>query len=139
MPVDLTGDISEAIGNALAERTVVLVGTASADGEPDIAYKGSAMVWDAEHMAFWERAGGQTLQNLTDNPKVCLLYSNPQRGGWRFFGVAELHRQGDMRDQIMARTVQAELDRDPERKGVGVLIRIDRVIQGRSVIMSRDS
>ena len=30
----------------------------------------------------------------------------------------------------MARTIPAELERDPERKGVAVMIRVDRVLGG---------
>ena len=137
--IKLTDQMRDAIDNALAEGAPIVVATASRAGMPDIAFKGSVMVFDDEHMAFWERSGGQTLRNLEENPQVCLLYRNPQRGlAWRIFGVAELHRDDALRRQIMDRTVEAELNRDPERKGVGVLIRVDRVIQGRDVIMQRD-
>ena len=47
---------------------------------------------------------------------------------WRFFGDAAVHEAGEIRDQVMARTVQAELDRDPERNGVAVLIRVEKVL-----------
>ena len=51
--------------------------------------------------------------------------------------VAELHRDGATREQIMAKTVEFELARDPERKGAGVLIRVDRVLQMGQEIMRR--
>jgi hypothetical protein len=106
---------------------------------PDIAFKGSAMVWDTEHLAFWERSRGETLRNLEENPHICLMYRNPERQlAWKFFGMAELHADDALRQQIMDRTIEVELNRDPERKGVGVLIRVDRVVQGREVIMQRD-
>ena len=38
----------------------------------------------------------------------------------------------------MERTVQAELDRDPERTGVAVLVRVNRIVAGRNVIQSRE-
>ena len=37
----------------------------------------------------------------------------------------------------MDRTIQAELDRDPERKGVAVIIRVDRVL-GRNFEQKRE-
>ena len=46
---------------------------------------------------------------------------------WRFWGTAELLRTGEVREGIMARTYQPELDRDPERKGVAVLIKVNKV------------
>ncbi len=136
--ISLTDEMQQAIDVALAEGAPVIVASAGQAGEPDMAFKGSVMVFDREHLAFWERSHGTTLQNLTENPQVCLLYRNPARQlAWKFFGAAELHREGDLRRQVMERTVEAELNRDPERKGVAVLIRVDRVMRGREVIMSR--
>jgi hypothetical protein len=138
--IDLSGDIEKAINSSFADQLVVMVASASAAGMPDIAFKGSTMVFDDEHMAFWERSHGQTLRNLAENPQVCLLYRNPQaRVAWKFFGVAELHREGDLRQQIMDRTVEFELGRDPERKGVAVYIRVDKVISAGQVLMEREA
>ena len=132
-------EMAEAVNSALAEGNTCLVASASLAGMPDIAFKGSVMVFDQDHLAFWERSKGQTLRNLDENPQACVLYRSPQRGvAWRFYGAAELHRDGPTRDQIMARTVEVELNRDPERSGVAVLIRVDRVIAGRNVLQSRD-
>lgn len=137
--IHLTEEMRDAINNALADGTPVVVATASPDGRPDLAFKGSVLVWDPEHLAYWERSRGETLRNLEANPHICLLYRNPQRGlAWRFYGIAELHPDGDLRARIMERVVPAELERDPERKGVAVLIRVDRVLRGRDVIMARE-
>ena len=132
-------EMAEAVNSALAEGNACLVGTASGSGMPDIAFKGSMMVFDQDHLAFWERSKGQTLSNLEGNPQACVLYRSRERGvAWRFYGVAELHPDGDLRQQIMERTVEAELSRDPERTGIGVLIRVDKVVAGRNVIQSRE-
>ena len=45
----------------------------------------------------------------------------------RFYGEATIYKDGPIRDQIMAKTVQAELDKDPERKGYGVMVDVSRV------------
>ena len=136
--IDLT-EMAEAVNTALAEGTTCLVATAARSGMPDIAFKGSTMVFDRDHLAFWERSKGQTLRNLEENPQACVLYRSPQRGvTWRFYGVAELHAAGETRDRVMERTVEAELSRDPERQGVAVIIRVDRVIAGRQVLQSRE-
>lgn len=136
--IDLS-EMAEPVNNALAEGNVCLVGTASPSGMPDIAFKGSVMVFDQDHLAYWERSKGQTLQNVIDNPHACVLYRSRERGvAWRFYGVTEVHETDDVRRQVMERTVPIELDRDPERTGVAVLIRVDRVVAGRNVIQSRD-
>lgn len=135
--IDLT-EMTEPVNSSFQERNICLIATAASNGMPDIAFKGSMMVYDQEHLAFWERALGQTLQNLTENPRACVLYRSVERGVmWRFFGDAELYRDGPVREQIMRRTVQAELERDPERNGVAVLIRVDKVL-GRGMSQQRE-
>ena len=83
------------------------------------------MVWDKDHLAFWERAHGTTLENLRENPHAAMFYRNRDRGvgARRFFGVAELYPTGEIREAVRSRTVQAELDRDPDNKGVAVVVR----------------
>ncbi len=137
--IQLTDEMKAAFSTALKDMSPVLVASAGKLGMPDIAYKGSSMVFDDEHLAFWERAHGTTLQNISENGQVCLLYRNAAtRLSWKFFGVAELHREGPMRDAIMSRTIEFELGRDPDRKGVGVLIRVDSVMQAGKEIMRRE-
>ena len=135
--IDLS-EMAEAVNVAFAEGTPCVVATASRDGRPNLAFKGSLMVFDQEHLAFWERAHGETLDHLRENPSIACLYRNPQRGlAWRFYGEAQLHGEGPVREQIMERTIEAELKRDPERKGVAVLIRVDKVI-GRGSVQERE-
>lgn len=139
MAIDLTDEMRAAFATAVADGAPVLVASASSSGMPDIAFKGSAMVWDTDHIAFWERARGQTMRNLEENGQACVLYRNAAtRVAWKMFGVAEVFQEGDLRAAIMARAVQFELDRDPERKGAAVLIRIDRVLQAGQLLMERE-
>src|SRR5712692_8623627 len=127
MPIDLT-TYAEAIAQALAEGTFCVLATAGEDGVPNIGLKGSVMVFDKDHLAYWERTRGKHLANLRGAPGAAVLYFNRERGKYvRFFGQAELYEDGSIREQVMERTVAAELDRDPERKGIAVLIRVDRV------------
>ena len=127
MPIDLS-EMAEYVDKSGPDGYTMLVATASKAGAPDLAFKGSVMVWDKDHLAFWERAHGQTLANLEENPQVAVVYRNRDAGkAWRFWGTAELLRDGETREGIMGRTFQPELDRDPERKGVAVLIRVDKV------------
>ncbi len=136
--IELTEEMSTAIDKALMDRLPVTVATSSAEGMPDIVFKGSTMVFDKEHLAFWERSLGQTLRNMEANPQICLLYRNPEaRVAWKFFGTVELHREGPVRQQVMDRTVEFELSRDPERKGVAAVVRVDKVIAMGQVLMER--
>jgi predicted pyridoxine 5'-phosphate oxidase superfamily flavin-nucleotide-binding protein len=137
--IELTDEMRDAIDNNRAQGAPVMLATAGKSGMPDVVYKGSTMVWDNEHLAYWERARGQTLRNLEENPQICLFYRNPQtRLAWKFFGVAELLYEGDLRQRVMDRTIEAELAMDPERKGVAVIVRVDRVLQAGRVLMQRE-
>jgi general stress protein 26 len=139
MPIALTDEMTKALENALTDRSPCLVATASSQGVPDVSYRGSVMVFDDEHLAFWERAKGETLHNLEQNPNVCVFYRNAEtRVGWRFYGAAEILTGGATRLQIMERVNQFELAQDPERTGFAILIRVDRVRARNDTIMQRD-
>ena len=132
-------EMAEAVNAALEDNTPCVLATASKDGVPDIGFKGSMMVFDNDHLAYWERSRGQHLDNVRENPRVAVLYRNSERGRlhWRFYGEAELHADGDLRETIMGRVVQRELDSDPERKGIAVVVRVDRVFSSRQLIQER--
>ncbi len=139
MPIVLTEEMGAALENALVQRSPCLVGTASAEGVPDISYRGSVMMFDAEHLAFWERAKGETLTNLIENPSIVVFYRNPEtRQTWRFYGKAEVLKDGPVRGQIMERVNQFELAQDPERTGYAILIRVDRVRERSETVMVRE-
>ena len=105
-----------------------LLGTASREGMPQISMKGSVLVFDRETLAYWERAKRSAMENVADNPRVVIFYRNPaKRITWRFYGTATVFEAGAIRDNVMNRTVQGELDRDPERVGVAVLVKVDRI------------
>jgi len=126
--IKLTDDIKERIGKAFKEKKYCVWATSSKDGFPDISFRGSTFVWDDEHIAFWDRSRGISTKNLEGNPNVCMLYIDlTDRVGWRFYGKATLYKEGEMRQKIMDRTIKDELDKDPERKGNGVLVQVDKI------------
>ena len=137
--IKLIDQMRELIDNALANGCPCILATASPDGEPDIGLKGSMMVFDDESLAYWERTRRQHLKNITANPKVIVLFRDTKtKVNWRFHGVATVHDSGAVRDQVMARTVPAELEKDPERKGSAVVISIEKVTNlGGQVLQSR--
>jgi hypothetical protein len=50
----------------------------------------------------------------------------PWPGSRACCGTAEVHRSGPAHDEVWRRLVQPEKDRDPEKKGYAVLIRVER-------------
>jgi hypothetical protein len=121
--------------NTAFPMNVCLVATVLPNGFAQVTPRGSTMVFDDEHLALWERGRGTTTENLQDGTKVTVFFRKPQlresgvlpKGGIaRFYGVAKLHKSGPVYEEIWQRLIQPEKDRDPEKKGFGVLVKIDR-------------
>ncbi|MBI2985325.1 MAG: pyridoxamine 5'-phosphate oxidase family protein [Deltaproteobacteria bacterium] len=79
--IQLNDKITELVDNALANGCPCILASAAADGEPDIGYKGSLMVFDHESLAYWERTRCQHLKNVLANPKVVVLFRDPKARG----------------------------------------------------------
>ena len=128
------------INNGLADGFPCVVGTASHDGQPQISFKGSVLVYDQESLAYWERSKRSALENVGENSKVVILYRNTdKRIVWRFYGTATVHEGDAVREDVMSRTVQAELDRDPDRQGVAVVVRLNKIAElSGNVLQTRD-
>jgi predicted pyridoxine 5'-phosphate oxidase superfamily flavin-nucleotide-binding protein len=104
-------------------------------GFAQITPRGSTMVYDDQHLALWERGKGSTNALLKNGTKVTVFFRKPQlreagllpKGGIaRFYGTAEIHKSGAVYDEVWRRLVQPEKDRDPEKKGFAVLIKVER-------------
>lgn len=139
--IKFTGEMIERVNNAYKEKKYCVWATTASDGFPDMSFRGSTFVFDDQHIAFWDRSLGDGTKSLEQFPKVSMLfYDKENRLGWRFYGTVTVHKSGAVREQIMGRTCQAELDKDPERKGYGILVRIDKIrgYSGSNVVQSRD-
>ena len=133
---------SEIVDNARTDHeqalTTGLVATSN-DGQPDLALKGSLMVWDKDHLAWWERSKRETLAALGTNPRVAVFVRNPTRDRrtLRFYGTARVVDDPELRERVWERVRQVEKDTDKEKQGVAVIVRIDRVRAGPSDIQRR--
>ena len=115
-------------------RNVCLVGSVLPNGFAQITPRGSTMVFDDDHIALWERGKGSTSANLKDGTKVTVFFRKPSlreagvlpKGGIaRFYGTAG-SKAGPAYEEVWRRLVQPEKDRDPDKKGFAVLIRVER-------------
>ncbi len=114
---------------------VCTVGTVLPDGYAQITPRGSVQVYDDDHISLWERGRGSTTTNMNDGSKVTVFYFNydlmasgvlPIAGIARFYGTAELHKSGPVYDKVWERLIQPEKDRDPDKGGWAVLIKIEK-------------
>jgi len=82
---------------ALVKGQQAFVATATPDGIPSIAPKGSTRVLDEEHIIFSESAGKRTFENIKKNPKVAIVVCDTaQVKCLRFSGTAEIVTEGPL-------------------------------------------
>jgi hypothetical protein len=72
---------------------------------------------------------------MADGTKVTVYFRKPSLradgilplgGIARFYGTAKIVRSGPEYEEVWRRLVQPEKDRDPEKKGYAVLIKVER-------------
>ena len=75
------------IRSAWDDGSPCLLATQGPNG-PNISPKGSMVVFDDDHLAYWERSKKQALENLGHDKRVCVMYANfkAQREGVLDFG-----------------------------------------------------
>jgi hypothetical protein len=139
----LSDTIKKLINNAWDDGYPCMLATTGKDG-PNISPKGSLIVYDDQHLAYWERSKKKALENLGQDLRVVVMYSNfkAQRdkvldsGFLRFWGTAELHEAGPVHDAIFAKLNKREQEHVGADTGIGVLIKISRAvdIHGTSLI-----
>ena len=129
----LSQKLKDMITNAWTDGVPCLLGTAGPNG-PNISPKGSLVVFDDQHLAYWERSKKKALENLQHDNRVIVMYENfrAQREGalesgfLRFYGTAELHESGPIHAKIFALLSPREQTHDGADTGIGVLIKIER-------------
>ena len=130
--------IRDLIQSAWDDGYPCLLGTHGPEG-PNISPKGSMIVFDDNHLAYWERSKKQALANLDHEKRVCVMYANfmAQREGvlgsgfLRFYGTAEMYESGPVHQAIFERLRPREQTHVGADTGIGVLIKIDRAMDVR--------
>ncbi len=125
--------IRDLILSAWDDGSPCLLATQGPEG-PNISPKGSMVVFDDEHLAYWERSKRQALANLGHDKRVCVIYANfkAQRDGvlesgfLRFYGTAEMHESGPVREAIFKLLLPREQTHVGADTGIGVLVKIER-------------
>ncbi len=104
------------------------------------------IVYDDEHLAYWERSKKLALDNLRAEPRVVVIYSNRGKferkevpypvGILRFYGTAEVVERGELRDRIRTMLPEREINHEGAEEGFAVLIKLDRAedMRGTSVM-----
>jgi Pyridoxamine 5'-phosphate oxidase len=138
----LSDTIKTLIRNAWDDGYPCLVATEGPAG-PNISVKGSMIVFDDTHLAWWERSKKTALVNLAHDKRVCVMYSNfkAQRDGvlesgfLRFFGSVELHENDAIHKAIFDKLLPREQTHVGADTGIGAMLKIDHAadIRGKTI------
>jgi len=75
--------------------------TVCPDGSPNLSPKGTATVWDDDHLVFADLGSPVTIDNLTHNPAFELNVLDAfVRKGYRFKGTAQIVTEGAIFEEI---------------------------------------
>jgi pyridoxamine 5'-phosphate oxidase-like protein len=144
--IQMTAEMGRWLDLAPEDGAPCLVGTSTKDGRPQISPKGSVALFDPETLSFWERSFRSSYGAIEENPQVVVYMRNPKRkeiphrgAALRFHGVARIATSDAERERAWQLSSKGEQERDPERKGVAILIRVDLIedLAG-TVVMERD-
>jgi hypothetical protein len=112
---------------------VCLIGSVLPNGFAQITPRGSTLGYDDDHIMLWERGTGSTTAHIKDGTKLTVYYQNfgkrdvlPMGGICRLYGTAKVYRSGPIYDKVWEKLIPPEKERDPEKKGYAVLIKIER-------------
>jgi hypothetical protein len=125
--IQLDDDTREAINGAFAARNFVVLGYVGDEGAPHLSFRGSTQVFGPDQLAIWVRnPDGGLVRAVRTRPKVSLLYrSSEPRRILTFTGRGRVEPGAN--DVVYANAHPAERDRDPEKKGVALIVDLDDV------------
>jgi len=138
----LSDTLKTLIRNAWDDGYPCLVATSGPLG-PNIAPKGSMVVLDEQHLAWWERSKKGALENLRHDPRVCIMYSNfkAQRDGLlesgfiRFFGKVELIESGPVHEKVFSLLLPREQTHVGADTGFTAVVRIEKAMDARGQVL----
>jgi hypothetical protein len=127
--LELTGDIAAAINGAGEAGTAIVIAYVDAQGAPSMSYRGSTQVYSPHQVAVWARNPNEGLAvAVKERPLVSLMYLNRQTPGPYFLSIKGRARvDPEANQQVYDNMMKGERDRDPDRKGVAVVVDVDTV------------
>jgi hypothetical protein len=127
--LDLSGEIATAINEAAGHGRALVLGYVADDGTPSLSFRGSAQVYSSSQLAVWARKPDEGLAvAVAERPAVSLLYLSRDTPGARYLSIKGRARVApEINDVVYDRMFGPERERDPDRKGVAILIDVDTI------------
>jgi hypothetical protein len=127
-PLTLSDEIKAMVNGALTNGTPLLLAAVSAAGKPVVSFRGSVQTYSDDQLGLWARhSQGGTLEAISANPNVVLVYRSPTTPVLQFHGRAWITTDAAERTRVFENAPEREQASDPERKGAAVIVDLDRV------------
>jgi len=128
LAIVLDDEIKGLINAATVSGAPMILASVDASGRPRLTFRGSLQAFSDNQIGFWARnAEGSTMANIAGNPNVAMMFRNPQtRVMLQLSGRARVAEGAD-RDRVYDNAPEFERKADLEKKGVGVIVDLDRV------------
>jgi hypothetical protein len=127
--VNLTGEVAAAINGAALRGHPLALAYIRDDGSASLSFRGSTYVRGSTELAIWARERETGLAAaITDRPRVSLVFFEIDGPGPRYLAIEGRARVvPELNDEVYGAIVEPERQRDPERKGVAVVIDVNSV------------
>jgi len=124
----LTQEIKDLVNGALESGNPILLAAVDARNRPVLSFRGSTAVHGDDSLGLWVRnVEGGTVEAIRHNPQVALMYRSATVPFVKFEGRAYVATDPAERDQVFEAAPERERKADLERKGLAVVIELDKV------------
>ena len=91
------GILTDDMKRVVRQQRMGFMATVCPDGSPNLSPKGTATIWDDDHLVFADLGSPVTIENLGHNPACEInVLDTFLRKGYRFKGTAEILTGGDL-------------------------------------------
>ena len=95
------GILTDDMKRVVRQQRMGFMATVCPDGSPNLSPKGTATIWDDNHLVFADLGSPVTIENLGHNPACEInVLDTFLRKGYRFKGTAEILTSGDLFNEI---------------------------------------
>ncbi|MGH7016029.1 MAG: pyridoxamine 5'-phosphate oxidase family protein [Caulobacteraceae bacterium] len=129
MSLQLGEEIRGLVDGALMGGHPMILAVVDPQGRPRLSFRGSLHSLDDARLCFWARdRDGRTIRAIAANPNVAVMLRIPSGPTiLQFSGAARLAADAKESSAIFEGAPEVEQRADPDRKGVGVVIDLERV------------
>lgn len=127
-PLTLTPEIKGLVNGALESGHPMILAVVDPHGGPHLSFRGSTQAHSDTQLSFWLRnAGGGAIAAIARNPQVAFMYRSATTPMLQFKGRARVATDAAERAAVFDAAPERERAMDAERKGLAVVVDLDRV------------